>query len=486
MLREDSGDASGPAPARSPLSSGRASSVTLRDAQGGSDAASMLDPANQSLAEALNVLLRLIYVGVAILGVAYLLSGFRNINEGQRGIRLIFGKVERADLEPGLVWGPPFPFGEIVTVSQGVESIELRQQFWIQEAAAADRNPNQRASLDSLSPTMSLPPDAKEAGSIITGDASLVHARWSASYRRQDAKKFAGNVLQGREEQLVRAALMRGVVRACAESDIEQLLRQGGEAGENSIASRARQVAQDTLDQADSGIAIERLSLTEITPPLFVRRDFAKAQSATANAQKALETAQTERTTILNAVAGDAASKLIDRIDAYELAVAINDGAKQRALQDEIDAILKGEPLPVAGSAGAVSPPLRVSGSVTKVIADATLYRDQVVFEARTQADRFRAKLGIFRENSRVMVTREWTSALQSLMTRSTVQTLFMPPGSDRDVLQVAINRDPFAQREIEKAVKEAQAKQAQEEQRKRQKERGITTDTGMNDVSTD
>ena len=82
----------------------RRGSVTFREAGDATDAASMLDPANQSLAEALNILLKLLYVGVAALFVAYLISGFKFVKEGERGIRLLFGRVEDSSLEPGFRW----------------------------------------------------------------------------------------------------------------------------------------------------------------------------------------------------------------------------------------------------------------------------------------------------------------------------------------------------------------------------------------------
>jgi len=420
-------------------------SGAVQDAQ---DAATMLDPANQSLAEALNILLKLLYIGVALLFAAYLISGFKFVNEGERGIRLLFGKVDDSNLEPGFRWGPPFPFGDIVTVAQGVSSINVDREFWVFDGGS------ERKSLDTLSATSSLKPDQGGSGAIITGDGNLVHARWSAQYRRANAKEFAQNVLTDQELELVRAAIKRGVVRACAEVTIDQMLRTSAE-NQGAIASRAREVAQTVLDGAISGIVVETLSLTEVTPPLMVRPDFAKTQSATANAEKAKENASSERTSMLNGAAGDASNVLIEKIDAYELALGKDDKPQAAKLLGEIDVILEGGAVSIEGV------DRRASGRVTQLVADARSYRDRVVTQANSDLNRFDALLAQYRVNPSVMVQGEWASAVSSFYERKTVTKMFLPAGRDGDLVQILVNRDPFAMRDQDRAVKEAEARRA-------------------------
>ena len=75
----------------------------------GSDRASMreaMDPANQSLGEALRLSYRILQLAIAGLVVTFLVSGFQQIPEGVTGIRTVFGKVAgepgEETVEPGL------------------------------------------------------------------------------------------------------------------------------------------------------------------------------------------------------------------------------------------------------------------------------------------------------------------------------------------------------------------------------------------------
>ncbi len=426
----------------------RRGSLTFREAGDATDAASMLDPANQSLAEALNILLKLLYVGVAALFIAYLISGFKFVKEGEQGIRLLFGRVENSSLEPGFRWGPPFPFGDIVTVSSGVNSVNIEREYWPYDGGS------EKKSIENIAPTPSLKPNQGGSGSIITGDSNLVHARWSVQYRKQSAKLFAENVMPGEEEMLVRMAIGRGVVRACAEVPIDQMLRTSAES-QGSIASRAKAIAQQALDEAKSGIIVESLSMTDVTPPLYVRQDFAKTQSAAANAEKAKENATSARTSILNATAGDVSDTLIAKIDAYELALSKNDSAGALTIIAEIDGILEGKGVEIDGATR------HASGSVTKLVSDAKTYRDQVANQAKRDLERFDALLKQFKANPMVMVNTQWSSAVSAFYKKPTVTTMYLPQGKEGDMVQILLNRDPFAMRDLDRLRKEDEAKRA-------------------------
>src|SRR5262245_58112676 len=78
----------------------RPASVMLRSERDRGDAGAM-DPANQSLAEALNLIFLLLRGAMLLLAVAFVFSGFQSVNENQRGIKLLFGHKTDADLKPG-------------------------------------------------------------------------------------------------------------------------------------------------------------------------------------------------------------------------------------------------------------------------------------------------------------------------------------------------------------------------------------------------
>src|ERR1043165_2421282 len=72
-----------------------ASARFIVDTQVGSEAAmrDAMDPANQSLAEALRLSFRVLQAVILVLIVLFLASGFQTVQEGQSGVRTVWGKI---------------------------------------------------------------------------------------------------------------------------------------------------------------------------------------------------------------------------------------------------------------------------------------------------------------------------------------------------------------------------------------------------------
>jgi len=95
-----------------PSASGRATSVRFRadaDVRESARAAMRMDAANQSLAEALKITFRLVQLGMVVLVLLFLGSALRMVQEGERGIRVVLGKVQNGDLGQGLPGPRPTP-----------------------------------------------------------------------------------------------------------------------------------------------------------------------------------------------------------------------------------------------------------------------------------------------------------------------------------------------------------------------------------------
>ncbi len=446
----------------------RASSVTLRQDAPAQAQATMLDPANQSLADALNILLYVIYVGVGVLALVYALSGLRTVKEGERGLRVLFGKVTASDLPPGLQWGPPYPLGEIRTISQGVQTVEINSEFW-----AYFPPDSMNRTLENATPEQSLDPSrGLTSGSIITGDGNIVHAQWSARYRRSDVRAYARTVLdEQQEERLVRTAIKRGVVRACAEVPIDMVLMERQEEGVQPLGTRVREIAQRVLtDEMGVGIEIEALTLTAKTPPIALRRDFDKVANADSTRSQAREQALTDRSKQLNETAGEASELLLTQIDEYELLLAKGDDKAAEAKLQSIFGMLRGDEKDATGKS------VRVAGSVTKTLSDAIAYRTQAVSERQGALAAFRAKEAQFKASPNVMIGQEWNGAMAALMQKTGISTVMIPRGNVGDVFQLMINQNPRQLRELEKRLNEADALKAAQKQADDQRRRGAET----------
>jgi len=424
----------------------RTASLNLRESgsQGAQDSAELLDPANQSLADALRITLRLLQFAMVVIFGLYVLSGFQSVKENERATRLVFGKPNGEGLEPGFRFSYPYPVGELVKIDIGQASLNLTDEFWV---FLADQKAREMP-LEQLSAPASLTPG--QGGANLTADGNIAHTRWKVLYTRANSGQFARNVLPEHAERIVKAAVMRGVVHATARVTIDDLLKQSTD-DTGSVAGRARAIAQAMLDNLQSGIKIDRLLLENRTPPLFVLRQFNNVQGAAATAQAARENANAEARKVLNAKAGEAVPYLVRAINDYELALAAGDEAKQVATLDTINKLLDGTPVQI----GERTLENLASGQVAKIISEARQYRSSVVSQRRTELATFQAKLQQFKSNPALLVTTEWADGLNAFLSRENVEVFTLPPGIASS--EVWLSRDPDISRDIEQKIREAQ-----------------------------
>ncbi|MBK9188106.1 MAG: hypothetical protein IPM33_04040 [Phycisphaerales bacterium] len=446
----------------------------------GFEGGSPLDPANQSLAEALRVMYRLLQAGMMVLLLLFTLSGVTWVNEGELGVRLLFGKVRESDLKPGFRWSAPYPLGQLEKISTGVRDVTLDRSFWVFiQPGTVD------PSLDKLTPQDALKPDEGGSGSVITGDGNIAHTQWRVTFSPRNAALYSQNMTQESAIEIVRATAMRGIVRACAQVSIDDLLKQTATQAE-SVARAAQTIAQESLDAMGSGLEIEDFKLTQVTPPLYVRSSFAKMQNAVSTAAKELENASATRRTTLNAVAGDAATLLVgapsaaDRsgvpglIDQYEDALERGNATEAALALERIESVLAGREIEVNGAKiGRV-----VSGEVAGLLADAEGYRRQVGATYQGELSRYQAKLAAFQANPQVMVQTEWRDAVGAFLARDTVQMILVPPGSEWVSLQ--LNADPDLRRSIDRAKKEREVREAEDKRRQMLRQEQFKTQTGL------
>ncbi|MBL8764466.1 MAG: hypothetical protein JNM07_09385 [Phycisphaerae bacterium] len=448
--------AGGPPSSPRGTESRRAASVTLREAEGGG-VSSLMDPATQSLADAIRITYRLLQGAMVVLAALFLLSGFQSIKEGERGIRLVLGRVQADDLSPGFRFSLPHPFGELVKVQTGTSSVRLHKEFW----PAVDDEMAEKSVEDLLKTTAgSATLDPGRDGSVITGDGNIAHTRWTVAYRRERVRSYAANVLPEDEPRIVRAAVMRGVVHACAGVTIDELLQSQAGVGRTqgtfrAVEASARQVAQATLDAMDSGITIEQLVLEEKIPPLRVFNKFAAVESAVSTANKNREEAQLARRSVLTAVAGEAAEPLLGFIDRYEQGLNQGDEKAAAAALASIEAVFEGRPAVAPDRESAPT----LTGRAANLFSEARAYRSGAAVNAQTQLAVFRAKRESYRKNPSLLVNREITDALRVFLSRDSVQQWVLPAGTT--TLELLLNRDPDIAREQERLRKQREAEEA-------------------------
>lgn len=432
----------------------RAGSVQLREAAPSLGGGGGADPANQSIADALKISFFLLKIGMLALGVLYALSGFQFVKEGEQGIRLLFGKIEDANVEPGFRYSWPYPLGAMERVETGANELAVNDVFWVE----IDAGQSQSTSVDQLAAKSSLKP-SQQHGSVLTADGNIAHAKATLTYRRSVARDNAKNLYPGveavREEErrLVKLAAQRGIVLAAARVSIDELLKQTA-GSEGTASAVARKGAQDLLDSLDAGITIDSLTLQVIGPTLL-RSEFAKVQAAVSNASRTTEEARLDAQRELNVAAGAAAPALVQAIDEYEAKITAKQESEATAALAKVNAILD------EGKARIGEQEVLLTGDASRLMSTARQYRAEIVTKRRGQLDAFKAKLQQYNSNPTVMVQREWTDALASFYGRDTTEIFMIHPNVG--TLALKLNRDQEIARKQVKEMRQRELDRSRE-----------------------
>ncbi|MBX3322639.1 MAG: hypothetical protein KF757_06580 [Phycisphaeraceae bacterium] len=435
---------------REPTSTGlrRTASVQLRGATETTE--QMMDPANQSLADALRITYRIVQVAMVGLAILFIFSGMQRIEENERGVPLIFGKPTADQLEPGLHLSFPFPIGEMVKVNAAHTTLGLLGEFWPYVGTNYETPIDQIQGLPQISP--------ERDGSLVTGDLNIAHAQWKVDYRRVRHRVYAESILPEDEQRIVAAAVKRGIVRVMAQITIDDLLKQA-DSDEGSIVARIKLVAQDMLDQMNSGIDIDKVTLYRKTAPLTLRPAFESVQAAVSNASQAREQAGREGDTVKRSIAGAAADALVGLIRKYEEAIETRDAERAEAVMASINDIMEGRAVEFEGE---TYPAGLASGQVTEILAKARSQGNQLRETAEADLRIFLAKQEQFAANPSLMMYRDWVTAYNEFTARDFVQTMMIP---DAMGVQLIINADPEIMKQMYSDLKR---RQTEEQQRRR------------------
>ena len=433
---------------------GREASVRLRsDTEGGEQAINDMHAANESLAAAFRTMYRILQLAIFGLVVIYILSGINSVGAGEAGIKVVFGRPAADTVSPGITWNLPYPLGQLVRVQTGQRTIQMEEEFWFR-LEERDRG----RSLEELarSPRRSL--DPLRDGSLITSDQNLVHTQWTVVYRREDPRQFASNISSNQEEQIVRTAVRRGVVRAVSTTAIDDLLRETVAAG--GVASRAQRIAQEMLESIDAGIVVEQLNMRTRTPPLSVWQAFTEVQTAESRSQTQRVQAQSFASNELNRVAGAAAEPLLAQIGLYEQAVELGLPEERETILAKIHALLDGEPVEIDGEIQTFP----VSGRVSQILNEAQRQRVETELSARRILALYDVKLPQYLENPDLVLQSDWARVFSGLLSRDTVEVIKLPVGE----INLLVNLDP----DIRRAIRELEQEQLNEDAARRREQR--------------
>lgn len=214
------------------------------------------------------------YFLIALLVIAWLITGFYRVDEAERGVEQRFGAYTQTTL-PGLRWHLPFP-------------IETVDEVNIQEVS-----------------------ESKFETEMLTTDQAYVYIDLTVQYRRADPVSYLFEVEEPeRILNNVTESALRGVVGT---SSLELLI---GEQREQ-ITSRTMQELQATLDTYGAGIVVTSLNLETVDYPGAVQEAVDDTQKALNDARRFQLEAETYANEIVPVARGER-ERILQDAEAYK------------------------------------------------------------------------------------------------------------------------------------------------------------------------
>ncbi|MAD78185.1 MAG: hypothetical protein CMJ51_02300 [Planctomycetaceae bacterium] len=386
----------------------------LRDGDEGDQMLDAMDPANQSLGEALKLSYRVLQVAILGLAVVFLFSGFQTVGENSTGVRTLFGKIvgEGDDGQIGAGLQPfwPYPVGEIITVPMK-RTIEVNSAFFpnlrkSNQLGVQDQSLEQATSFAAVD--VAIKPGRE--GSLLLRGGDIGHCRMTAEYSIDDAVSFLERFTAAQADEVVKMAIERATVHTAAVLTLTQFVDD-----RDGVSRDIRSQAQATLDSVDSGIRISSINVTDRIPPLAVRKSVQRVTASRENAKTAVAMARTERTTILDAAVGAAAfDEIVSLIGDYETEIERGNPAAADAVLARIGERFEQDD---------------IGGDAATTLTRARASRSMIDSGLGTFARRVGSLSESYRQNPRQLVRQLWLDAYQEVLSGPEVEVISAPPG---------------------------------------------------------
>ncbi|HVP13718.1 MAG TPA: SPFH domain-containing protein [Phycisphaerae bacterium] len=428
-----------------------------------------LDPANQSLAEALRKSFRILKLLMLVLVVLYFLSGWFSVKPSDVGVILRFGRIQGAEpgrpavsavLPPGWHWSWPYPFERWETVSSNEREIPI--EFLFQLSEAEETGGIKGYKYNDLSPLRD--------DYLITGDVNILHASVSVKYKIKDAVAYLTNVspmpdpeagprsadFRRYPEYTVMTNLVRNaVIETAAKKEALQVRGSGQKEFLENVAIAVNQKLKALEDagiplgiEVDPGNGIvspQKGSVEAIMPPRQVQEMFDRTFAAQTEKSVAITKASSEAQAMLLQTAGTVHEEVAAAVQReFELML------KLRATEtDQANAAAAAASGQRPADVEAVKAELKKqrqatealldqsSGEVQTVLNNAKIKRDEIIKEASGDYARFMQVLPEYLDNPTIFMSRFLDDVYARALESRDVAKVFVPPDAKEWWLEI-------------------------------------------------
>lgn len=440
----------GEGPLDQPVAPRRAASARFDVANSGTETLrEALDPATNSLGDALKLSYRMLQLGIVVLLISFLFSGFKSVNEGETGVRTLFGAIAGKEgeeqLQPGFQPFWPYPIGELVVFPQSTKSLSLSAEFWPARRAQGDKDlKSLEGQIDTASAEAGLRPGpvgvtegARGAdGSLLTKDGDIAHAQIEVSYEIQDAVQYLRAVDPARTEDFVKAAIRQGAVEAASTLTLAELTDTRDLLGP-AIAERA----QRSLDRLGVGIRLTSVAATQRMAPLAVQNRYRDVQTGRETAKATVERSRQEAVRTLTQVAGGSVYvELLGKIREYEELLGAGRTTEADAKLAELGKRMEAND---------------VGGEVAQIIARAKAGEASLRADLERDLQRMESLAPSFRDAGPQVIRQLWLAAVREVMEDPLAEVYAGPNGIGLTSLRLTSSGDVMqARRDAEIARK--------------------------------
>lgn len=423
-----------------------------------------IDPAQQSLSDALRVSFGLLRLVMIVLVVIYLFSGIYQVAEQEEAVVTRFGKIvsDSDGIETkdrGLHFGWPFPIDNVIKVRTNEQRVDVARAFFYEgEGGMRPLNP-------------------ERDGSLITGDANIVHARFKAGYVISDPVAFLANfgdpdgITQERfshhgggqsisleakrtglqiANALVINMVEQGVVHAVAAQTADSIINNRLE------AENAKAIAQQHLDELNVGITLTNITMEGSEMPQSVAAAYGLVSQAEATRATRINEAESERTKLLGEAAGKAAlpvqgqdGPLVQLLKDYEIATTLDDTKRLAELDATLSQAFRSLTL-VAGDGSETSgDEFPIGGETATIINNAQIEKSQIAQRLKTEAQTVAELKDAYEQDPELFKQRRWQYVLREIFDEGSGIELFYAASGQR--LELEMNRDPQISRQKER-----------------------------------
>ena len=230
---------------------------------------------------------------LVIIALVWTASGFYIVDQGQRGVVLLFGQNKEVTM-PGPRWHIPYP----------IETVELVNLEQVRTIEVGYR---------SSSSTGSSTSELRES-LMLTGDKNIIDLQFAVQYNLKSVEDF---LFENRSaENAVRGAAETSIREVVGKSMMDFVLYEGRE----QIAVDTKSLMQSILDDYKTGINITSVTMQNAQPPEQVQAAFDDAVKA----QQDKERQKTEGLAYANDIipkATGTASRLIAEANGYAVSI---------------------------------------------------------------------------------------------------------------------------------------------------------------------